>query len=69
MASSDHIGYNTVVDTQEYEDFVSKFWELDSDEPQVVDVQGQLIQNISFWKEVSVTCPTSYALRMATACH
>ena len=29
-----------------------KFWELDNDEPQVVDVQGRLKQDILFWKEV-----------------
>ena len=30
---SDPIGNNTIVDTHENEDFVSKFWELDNDEP------------------------------------
>ena len=30
---SDHVHYNTVVDIQENEDFVSEFWESDSDEP------------------------------------
>jgi len=31
---------------------VGKFWELDSSESQIVDVQGQLRKKIKFWKDV-----------------
>ena len=31
---------------------IGKFWELDSSEPQVTDVQGRLRKSIAFWKEV-----------------